>query len=460
MLFPEHIHPWIYDNVLKFTCDKTVMNSPLFFLPLEHYLIHFVLLSLVHVAPPSVIRTLVAYPFLLYHLYWSPLADISKNADSSTFCHSLITTQIAAMTTTIFLSPPESTGYRLKYKSGVEGCTDDDHDVARFQPYTWNKFLWAFERCFLNMRGVGWNFQMKSVTERPRKGNNVFHFIVSKCIFQEIFLKYWAYDISLFIYDVLMLTPSDVAKQSSFVVLLSDIMNHHWILRLLIQSLSAITIIYYGLNLVYWCGAILSLMVGFSQVEDWPDMFQLGKGGFSMCAFWSTWWHQYLSRDAYILSKTIVDGLDISKRLRRYLLVLGTFMLCGFIHAIASLSLPWDGNTHYNPYVPKWVPNELYLDILDREISPNRCFYSMYLFFHAAHVMFVELAFQKYVLSPLLKHLPLHTRFWTITFRILASLWMLSAHAWPVLMYIQELHHGGFDFPHYMDVFTFTKLIH
>lgn len=444
MLIPKEFHPWIYNNFLHDLYDESVMRCPLFLLPFEHYLIHFALLSLVHLGPPTILRKIFWLPLFILHLFYSPLSNLPIDSDPLTnLLNSMVTLQTLNMTITLLLSYPEETDYRIKYLHHEKGI----HDPARFQPYTYAKLKWAFERCFVNMRGVGWSFQMPHVITRPNNGVNKWSFIIFKCIIYEIIFKFFIfYDFGLFIYRLSQVTNPYNLSNILVQYLYFSITKYSFI-HLLISAMAATSIIYFGLNAAYWQIASISLSCGFSNVEDWPDMFQLGSNGFSMQTFWSIWWHQYITRDAYIISKWITNiiGLKSKSFIRRYLIVSFTFLICGYLHAVPSLSLNW-GPDEYNHLVPDWVPHKIVLPWFSTAIHINRCYYSFFLFIYSANVLIFENVLKESVFAKLsiLKN-PKFNFFYSI----LAAFSMLAIQAWPIIMYIKELDAAGMKFAMY-----------
>lgn len=384
---------YLYDNGLKFIFNEKIIHSPVFTLPLEHYFLHYLIVSFI-IYLPSKPRKYVYTPIAILHLIYSPINKIVNRADQlSILMQNFVLTQLFNMTINLLMFEEiEKTDFKKDRK--IED----------------GKLYWAFDRCSVNLRGIGWNFQMKNVPEASNDG--FIKFVILKIMFYEIGFKYILYEIAGYIYEHNGLGMGKIS-----------------------MMLSVVMQIYFGFNLMYWIACVSSVSFGFSNVKDWPDMFQMFKGDkWSMQVFWSIWWHQYLSRDSYLLSKRIFGNIR-NKNLRRMMLIMGTFIICGIIHAIGSLNLDWDGGKKYNDDVPNFIPLELnILNII--KLSPNRCFYSMLLFIWSGIIVLIEGLIKRFIGE--------------FNNKPLSILWMIIVQCYPVLMYIGELKAGGLEFPKYM----------
>lgn len=448
MLISQEYHPYIYNLLLKQFCSFSVVYSPFFLLPLEHYLLHLLLITVIITLPPSSSRKYILFPISGLHLFKSPLCFVPLNSDPLTkLAHSFVISQLFNVTFNLLCSEEyvELTDYRLKYAKS-DSNNMNEYDIDRFKHLSLDKFKWSFQRCFTNMRGVGWNFQMRSVVSRPSKTVNKWKFIVSKCFFLEIVLKFLLYDFALLILNLLRLENNTFSNQ--YISTLHSIITYSPIIRLLSKHLASVLVIYYGLNSLYWITAIFSLTLDLSNTEDWPEMFNFGSNGFSMSKFWSFWWHQYITRDAYLISKRFVDLLKLNKDsyFRRYLIILLTFLVCGYLHAYASISLDWNINI-FNPNVPSFVPQDSIF---------NKCFYSLFLFVYSAHIVFLEVIVDKVLFYRLSFLNNSNLKF---LWAIVGCMWMILIQAWPVVMYVEELEMGGLYFPLYHYPFTLSALI-
>lgn len=391
---------------------------------------------------------------LMTHLFLSPLAHLPKGCDPLTkLLHPLVLGQAFFVTLNLLMTFPEYTDYRLQFESKDPNV--ESHDIARFQPYTMDKLKWAFQRCFLNMRGIGWNYQYSKISSRPDKGTNKWKFIIVKCILYESLLKFLYYDIAVFFWTLTNRVDVE-AIDNPFVLFLHTVTCTYPIVELFAMCLSATVILYYSLNNCYWITAAVSLIGGFSSVEDWPDMFQLGKGGTSMRAFWSIWWHQYISRDAYFIARRIVYRLQVNKTLRRYLIILFTFFIAGLIHAAATQSLYWSGQ-NLDANVSRYITNDRvvhrYYVFFKFDIS--RCFHSMFLFIYSAHIVMLEVFLETQVLA---RFGVFRQQKLNILFKVLGILWMIGIQSWPMVMYVKELEAAGFHFPQYHHSYFLSML--
>lgn len=299
---------------------EAVFDSPLFGTPWWHYLTHYVLLAAVHCTPPvKKIRRLWLGP-LLCHLWFSPLGKVIRDSPVCHLTHGLAMAKITLATVVLILGQPAELGYRLKM------VDDDGCDKARYENFTLRKFQWAFQRCFVNFRGIGWNWEYKYVNH-DMKFNDKWSFIIFKCQLYETWLKYLFYD--------LCATLQAMLKHKG-------LFANNYIMYTLTDSFTFIYIIYYALNASYYLCATLSLIFSLSEVDDWPEQFDLFKGGFSLQSFWTHWWHQYLTLDAIEINKWIYRHW----RYPRIFSILVIFIINGAIHAIAtfcanSAVLPW-----------------------------------------------------------------------------------------------------------------------
>lgn len=448
MLIPQEYHPYIYDLFLKQVCRKSILQSPLFLLPLEHFLLQFLLLTVIITFPPSYLRRWIFFPLSVLHLIKSPLCYIPLNSDPLTkLSQALVLSQLFNMTFNLLCSEKyiEFTDYRLK-KVKLDSHNVNDYDAERFNHLSFSKFKWSLCRCFANIRGVGWNFQVKSVVNVPSKKHNRWTFIFFKCFLYELLFKFLFYDFSLFILNLLKFEDSKFSNY--YISLIYSLVTYSSTIRLLCKHLAATINIYYGLNSAYWCLAALSMSFGLTNVDDWPNMFNFGLNGFSMKDFWSFWWHQYITRDSYLISKRLVGLLKLNKDsyLKRYFNVITTFLICGCLHAFASISLDWNIN-EFNPNVPSFIPEKSIF---------NKCFYSLFLFIYSAHIVILEDIMNELYISRLTF---LKKGNWKLLSKIVGCTWIIVVQAWPVVMYIEELEMGGLYFPLYHYPFTLSVFI-
>lgn len=306
-------------NTLGFN-TQLVLDSPLFRTPWPHYLIHYFLLTIIVWGPPfRAFREVMIIPMIL-HLFKSPFYIVYVADNASALCkvlHGMVIGHLFNATLALLGGTPvEYTDYRIDY--GL--------DLDRLSVFSWRKFNWAFARCFINMRGIGWNWQYKYVGKRPNV--NKWWFIIVKCQMFETYIKYIGYDICVSIQKYLN------EEKTRY-------LNSWPLVWLFIDSLTFTYIIYYGLNACYFQIASLSLILGLSQVNQWPDMFQIFHKGVSLRSFWTIWWHQYLTMDAIKISGWIVNS-------RGVLQVITIFTITGLIHVYGTIcanskdiSLPW-----------------------------------------------------------------------------------------------------------------------
>lgn len=305
-------------DILGFN-SQLVLGSPLLKNPWPHYLIHYLLLTLIVSGPPCRgFRRVMIAPMVI-HLFKSPLCIISVGGDVNPVCgvlHGVVIGQIFNATLAILAGTPvEYTDYRLN--KGL--------DLDRLSIFTWGKFKWAFERCFVNMRGVGWNWEYRYVDNRPIRVNK-WWFIIIKCQIWETFIKYIGYDICVSIQEFLQ--DDDCWLNSLPLV---------W---MFIDSVTFTYIMYYSLNACYFQMASLSLALGLSDVSQWPDMFQIFHNGISLRAFWTVWWHQYLTMDSVKISNWLV-GVNNGA-----LSVMTVFTINGMVHVYGTMCsnsgvVPW-----------------------------------------------------------------------------------------------------------------------
>lgn len=296
---------------------QLLLSSPVFKTPWHHYVIHYVLLTLIVWGPPNkTLRRALVVPMLL-HLFRSPPCWRPTGPNTQPICgllHGVVMGKLFNTTLVLLAGTPmEYTDYRL----------DRGMDLDRLSVFTWRKFRWAWERCFVNMRGIGWNWEYKYVPKRPCV--NKWWFILIKCQFFETFVKYIGYDMCVTLHWYLNLENGVL---------------HAWPLtRLMVDNLLFTYIIYFSLNVSYYQLASMSLALGVSDVSQWPEMFQLFHSDYSLKAFWTVWWHQFLSLDSIKLTGWLVGD-------RRILSVLVVFTINGLIHVYGSLCanpaiLPW-----------------------------------------------------------------------------------------------------------------------
>ena len=431
MIIPHEIQIWLYKNGLSYVFNESILNSPLVFSPIEHYVLHFLVLTLIHVLPNTNYRLIFGLLVSVLHLFYSPFNYLPPGCDNLTvLLHYIAILQLLNYTLNLFFSVPDKTDYRLaQYKINEKG--ELLYDPARYRPLTRQKLHWAFHRCFGNFRGVGWNFEVSQIRRRPRK-ENVFRFILLKCILYECLLKFIFYDLANFALILCDLNKELGPLASSTITKIYNLIHHNSFALLLLTTLSSSYCVYYGLNLVYWQTCVFSLFFGLSNVEDWPDQFMIGEGGFTVSSFWSCWWHQLISRDAYMNSKRLF-GKVRNPFLRRYLLCVSTFFIAGLIHAFASSQLKSRRSPSHRVHGSSLI--EFLCDTQGTFI----------LFLGSAHIIVFEwLLFNQMKKRGLNKLTNLRCLKHT-----LQLIYIGSVLAIPVYMYIRELYSLGVVFPQF-----------
>ncbi|KIY68416.1 hypothetical protein CYLTODRAFT_421640 [Cylindrobasidium torrendii FP15055 ss-10] len=193
---------------------------------------------------------------------------------------------------------------------------------------------------WISVRGVGWNFQLKSVSEDKQKYRNPTSFIVhclwrviSCALLFDLAQTYMSFHPTVFSYDA----TDSVAYHGPF-----------W--RFLNITVPAFNV-FCGLGMPYYLAATLHVASGLGKPEDWPNLYGSLADIYSIRTFWAKFWHQLMSRSFITLGKQAVKALKLKQKTWvSYLtmLIVG-FGVSGMIHAGADYMA---GTEHFGNSFP------------------------------------------------------------------------------------------------------------
>jgi hypothetical protein len=103
---------------------------------------------------------------------------------------------------------------------------------------------------------------------------------------------------------------------------------------------------YFAMSMHYALFAFLAVLLGLSQPEDWPPMFNPIRGTTTVRDFWGRYWHQQLRHplaqigEAWCAFFRIPKGTNTSSYTKLWL----AFLISGFFHSVSSLQMPHPNN--------------------------------------------------------------------------------------------------------------------
>ena len=157
-----------------------------------------------------------------------------------------------------FLKPPQP-------GKEATGVSESDCSTA------WEKLKWAL-RLVTNMRGVGWNWQVKGVPEHSNSGLRRFDFVVKYLILAG---RSWIYKIMCH-YLIGIATAGQFYTNNAIILRVCDVLIG-W---------AGASWAYHGLNSVYRLGAALSVAIRLCEPWEWPPLFGSLSDAWSVRQMW------------------------------------------------------------------------------------------------------------------------------------------------------------------------------
>lgn len=240
--------------------------------------------------------------------------------------------------------PPSDSGPVVHEKelSTVQPVREDSNSLSSLQ-----KFLWTFELLTV-ARGVGWNWRVAGIpTQTTHLSRAQF---LRRCA-----IKWVAMYAGLHLVNSVCCAMLTSFRSIHVPWLRSTLMLLTW------NPIFIYMFIFLGWTMtIYSHFALLDLPLGmicvglrvgpkaWQELEAWPPNFGSYKEAYSIRRFWGYTWHQQIRRTASAPAIYLLSRLPLSfqkartllpRLLKRYFLLLGTFLTSGLIHAAGSYNV-------------------------------------------------------------------------------------------------------------------------
>ncbi|KAI1439026.1 membrane bound O-acyl transferase family-domain-containing protein [Xylaria sp. CBS 124048] len=209
-----------------------------------------------------------------------------------------------------------------------------------FAAFSLRKLLWAAALVF-NMRGIGWNYQVKNVPSlSARSARSRLDFIATRFVAAAYFL---------FMIDLASHATVNIFYTNEQTLVAGDvdskylrIWDHRSLIWSFIRGLTFAVQPYYGIQLQYTVSSIIAVGLGISKPADWPPSFGKLSEATSLRKFWGTYWHQTLRRmfEAWTGAFRDMCGFKKGTLLSKYSQLWLSFFISGCGHAASILILP------------------------------------------------------------------------------------------------------------------------
>lgn len=212
-------------------------------------------------------------------------------------------------------------------------------EATSYAAFGYQKLRWT-SALILNTRGIRWNHQVKNIPHKPKQSKTSFLASQALQVAKNMLIADLLFQIGIRIFWT--------TAQGETGAMNSKYMRMHhsdwqWsFIRCFIFGATP----YFAMSMQYALFAFLAVLLGFSQPEDWPPMFNPIRGTTTVRDFWGRYWHQQLRHvlaqigDAWCAFFRIPKGTNASSYTKLWL----AFLISGFFHSVASLQMPHPSN--------------------------------------------------------------------------------------------------------------------
>lgn len=245
----------------------------------------------------------------------------------------------------VIVEAPKTQPSRIKNPGARQSDLPDHEDADNRPPI--RRFLWMFEILGVT-RGVGWNWRVTGIPQNPPNISRAT--FVRACAVKYVAMYFGLYLISLCCDGIISSFQSFQHPELRATLIL--LTSRSLFLYIFIVLGWALTIYsHFAILMLPLAIVCVGLQVGpkaWQQVDAWPPNFGNFRDAYSIRRFWGYTWHQQMRR---IASTPGVFLLSLAPRwvqasrtrplrlLKRYFLLLGTFLVSGLIHAAGSYNV-------------------------------------------------------------------------------------------------------------------------
>ncbi|KAJ5190086.1 hypothetical protein N7491_007871 [Penicillium cf. griseofulvum] len=221
---------------------------------------------------------------------------------------------------------PEATLWR------VDRPVQEALNLRSFGPH---KLIWAFVIWF-NLRGIRWNYQVQNIPTDPMAQRGRWSFILHRLLtFARLLLMADLFT-QLAAHNFYATDAHGGAVNSRMLTT-----RHPNFTCQLYRTAIVGVIPYTFMNLQYVAGAIVWVLLGISQPEDWPPFFGSIVNVTTVRAFWGQFWHQMIRRTVNVYTGAFCDMIKLQPgTIHRYTRLWLSFAISGVMHATSTYIIP------------------------------------------------------------------------------------------------------------------------
>ncbi|GLA25430.1 hypothetical protein AnigIFM63326_002131 [Aspergillus niger] len=322
---PVPSHSWVWEALLSRSLVST------------HYTALAFLLAVCIPSAPR--KSILRYGLLLLQITCALQAFVAPpppTSDSAVLYTTgvLMANLLARYFDRLYTTVPEESFHR------ISSTNQSEEDATKLPPT--QRLPWALE-LFSVTRGIGWDWRVSRIPELTAPKSRA-RFVTARLL-TIIAMYAGLYLLEVTCQELLASYPSPgIVDGNPIQILMGDLFLYGLIvlgLALVIYSHFALFV----LPLSILCVGLQIGPVAWRDMSAWPPDYGSLWESYSLRRFWGITWHQQLRRHtgapaAYILS-LLPEAMRTSKRrparlIRRYLLVLITFVVSGLIHTFGS----------------------------------------------------------------------------------------------------------------------------
>ncbi|ETS77620.1 hypothetical protein PFICI_09682 [Pestalotiopsis fici W106-1] len=212
-------------------------------------------------------------------------------------------------------------------------------EARAYAAFGWSKIRWAFA-LLVNLRGIGWNHQVKNVPKPPRTGRS--RFLVEQLVRFVVFLSVG--DLLYELHRRMNFTSLDgtvSSIDSKYMTLRHPVLHWRLARAFVLGALPFCMISMQSAQLSF-----VTVLLGLNKPQDWPSTFGSFEDTRTVRLFWGSFWHQSIRHtltsftDMFCDMSRIPRGTNLSSYTKLYL----AFLISGTFHALGQLHLPRPSN--------------------------------------------------------------------------------------------------------------------
>ncbi|GMG19074.1 unnamed protein product [Ambrosiozyma monospora] len=262
---------------------------------------------LLTIIPPKPYRKYISIPISFTILYCATTYPIDK--ETGTFASLLngifVILYLYTLDVFVVTEYPEFRNHRPSIGETQQYVID------HYTKPSWAKFWWCLQRTFFNIRGIGWNWEVKGLAPPVYKSR---FWWVMDAVFVQFGLKALLFDVVFNIYCATKYVnmngwndPVLVATgQEPELSLYSGSGLPLW--KQLVLALCTVYVVYFGLNVLHVANSLIWVVFRLCPVEDCSPVFGSFKGVYTVRSLWRNVWHRLMYQMTVPIVKFICFG--------------------------------------------------------------------------------------------------------------------------------------------------------